>query len=138
MMWICFVVWSACVPAQESKDIMNAAELIERIEALEARVAKLEGRKSEPKIKPVLEIQLSKYGSPQSEALADDIKRLSDMDHPVEFRYVTFGAGSPEFRWRDEDGNIKIKYGYEARTLHKIIEAVIGKPYEVDYQHPWN
>jgi hypothetical protein len=136
MTWICFVVFAACVIPKESSEMINAAELMERIETLEAHVAKLEGRKAEPRVKPVLEIQLAKYGSPQSEALVDDIKRLSDMNHPVEFRYVTFTAGSPAFRWYDNDGIAKIKYGYKTRTLHKIIETVTGKPYEVDYDGP--
>ena len=111
-------------------------QICTRLDAIEKRLDKLDKRQTPQPEKPVLQIQVAKYGSPQSDALMDDIRRLSDMDHPVKFEFVRFGDTAPAFRWTDEDGNTVTRQGYKAGTLHKIIESIIGRPYPVDYAGP--
>lgn len=111
-------------------------KICERLDAIEKRLDQVDKRQTTQSAKPVLQIQVAKYGSPQSDALMDDIRRLSDMDHPVKFEFVRFGDTAPAFRWTDEDGNTITRQGYKSGTLHKIIEAIIGRPYPVDYAGP--
>jgi hypothetical protein len=107
-----------------------------RLDAIEKRLDQVDKRQTTQSAKPVLQIQVAKYGSAQSDALMDDIRRLSDMDHPVKFEFVRFGDTAPAFRWTDEDGNTITRQGYKSGTLHKIIEAIIGRPYPVEYAGP--
>ena len=118
---------------ENTADILQ--KICDRLDAIERRLDKLEGRKTESAVKPVLEVQIAKYGSPQSNALAEDIKRLG-LDRPVEIRYGTFSEQSPAFRWTDEDGNTKTQTGYKTRTVHKAIQSVTGKKYEIEYDEP--
>ena len=121
-------------PPASISDLLQ--QICARLDAIEKRLDKLDKRQAAPIAKPVLQIQVAKYGSPQSDALMDDIRRLSDMDHPVKFEFVRFGDTAPAFRWTDEDGNTITRQGYKSGTLHKIIEAIIGRPYPVDYAGP--
>ena len=142
--WFPFL-FLVCVPMLEGyappveRTSENTADILQkicdRLDAIERRLDRLEGRKTESAVKPVLEIQIAKYGSPQSDALAEDIKRLG-LNRPVEIRYRNFSEQSPAFRWTDEDGNTKTQVGYKARTLHKVIQSVTGKKHEIEYDEP--